>query len=461
MNRLLLCLVFLFAGFSASSQKVYFIYFQTESDQPFYLKMGDKVHASTGSGYLILSKLRDSTYTFQMGFPGNKSPELQFSVAVNKKDQGFLLKNFGEKGWGLFDLQTLAVQMPVSGAAANAPVKKVEKEVSDFTDVLSKAADDPSLKDKPAPAKTEEPKPVTVVQEVPKKEETVKPATEPPTVKKTEPVITPVTINETAEKKVTEKPAVIIENTKKEEPPVVVKEEVKPVPVVKEEIRTEKNADPPAIAEYKRSVVTRRSESSTTEGFGLVFTDELTAGSVDTIRLMIPNPKQALVTEVKKEEPKEEKKFLDIAPAADTVKKEEVKPPVEEVKVPVEEVKAPVTELKPPVSEVKPVAETKTAVKKNCSGTADENDFFEIRKRMAGETSDDNMIAEAKKYFKTKCFTTLQVKNLSLLFLNEEGKYHFFDAAYPYASDPENYSSLQSELKDTYYINRFRAMLRL
>lgn len=446
MNRILLCLVFFAAGFTASSQKVYFIYFQSESDQPFYVKMGDKVHASTGSGYLILSKLRDSSYSFHLGFPGNKWPEQQFSVAVNKKDHGFLVKNFGEKGWGLFDLQTLDVQMPASGTTANVPVKKEEKDVSDFTEVLSKAADDPSLKEKLAPAKTEEPKPVTVVQEIPKKEETVKPATEAPTVKKTEPVITPVVTNEAAEKKVADKPAVVAEVTKKEEPPVTVKEEVKPVPVVKEEIRIENNADPSAVIAYKRSVVTRMSESSTTEGFGLVFKDELSAGSVDTIRVLIPNPKQALLSQVKKEEPKEEKKFLDIA-AADTVKKTEVKAPAEEAK--------------PPVTETKPVAETKPADKKNCSGTAEENDFFELRKRMAGETSDDNMIAEAKKYFKTKCFTTLQVKNLSLLFLNEEGKYHFFDAAYPYAADPENYASLQSELKDTYYLNRFKAMLRL
>ena len=446
MNRLLLCLVFFFAGFTASSQKVYFIYFQSETDQPFYLKMGDKVHASTGSGYLILSKLRDSAYSIKLGFPGNKWPEQQFSLAVNKKDHGYLIKNFGEKGWGLFDLQTLDVQMPLSGTASNTPVKKEEKDVSDFTDVLSKAANDPSLKEKLAPAKTEEPKPVTVVREIPKKDETVKPASDAPTVKKTEPVITPVVTNETAEKKVADKPAVIVEDTQKEEPPVTAKEEVKPVPVVKEVTKTENNADPAAVTEYKRSVVTRRSESSTTEGFGLLFTDELSAGLVDTIRVLIPNPKQILVPVVKKEEPKEEKKFLDIAPA-DTVKKAEVKVAVEEVK--------------PPVTESKPVTETKPAEKKNCSVTADENDFFEVRKRMAGETSDDNMIAEAKKYFKTKCFTTQQVKNLSLLFLNEEGKYHFFDTAYPYAADPENYSSLQSELKDTYYINRFRAMLRL
>jgi hypothetical protein len=39
---------------------------------------------------------------------------------------------------------------------------------------------------------------------------------------------------------------------------------------------------------YKPSVVTRRSESSTSEGFGLVFLDD-SNGTVDTIRILIPN----------------------------------------------------------------------------------------------------------------------------------------------------------------------------
>ena len=80
---------------------------------------------------------------------------------------------------------------------------------------------------------------------------------------------------------------------------------------------------------------------------------------------------------------------------------------------------------------------------------------------MAAKNDDDEMIDEAKKYFKTKCFTSLQIKNLSVLFLNDAGKYKFFDLAYSYVSDPDNFGSLQSELKDEYYINRFKAMIRL
>ncbi len=78
---------------------------------------------------------------------------------------------------------------------------------------------------------------------------------------------------------------------------------------------------------------------------------------------------------------------------------------------------------------------------------------------MVGETKDDGMITEAKKVFRTRCFTSIQIKNLSTLFLTDEFKYKFFDAAYQYVSDSENFSSLQSELKDEYFINRFKAML--
>ena len=53
-----------------------------------------------------------------------------------------------------------------------------------------------------------------------------------------------------------------------------------------------KLTDPVTDAEvkYKRSVVTKRSESSTTEGLGLIFIDELSAGNRDTVQIVIPNP---------------------------------------------------------------------------------------------------------------------------------------------------------------------------
>ena len=461
MKKLHISLLLSLIVLTASSQKVYFVYIQTESEQPFFVKMNEKIQSSTASGYIILAKLVDSTYNFSIGFPQNKWSEQNFSVTVSKKDHGYLLKNFNEKGWGLFDLQTLAVQMAIGGKANIEEKPKLEnKDVSAFTEILSKAADDPSLKEKPVQAKVEEKRTEVAVQEVIKKEE--------PKVETKEPVVSkPIEVIETAivkkdEPKAETKEIAIVKPTETIGQPVAKKGETKtegkekvaskPVetieqPIAKqEESKVELKEQPVTQIEevktiitepYKTSQVKKWSESSTTEGFGLVFIDDYENGIKDTIRLVIPNPKP--VVAIIKEEPKEEKKFLDIS--TEPEKKEEEK---------VAEIKQVVTEL--PIE--------KAIIKNSCNEVATESDFFKLRKRMAAAESDDEMITEAKKVFKIKCFGTAQLKNLSTLFLNDEGKYKFFDAAYKYVSDAEAFSSLQTELKDEYYTTRFKAMLR-
>src|SRR5712671_1992630 len=136
MSKLTLCLLFSLASFAGFSQKVYFVYLQTEDEQTFFVKMNGGIRSSSASGYLILSKLRDTTYHFAVGFPQNKWAEQNFSVSINKKDHGYLLKNFGGKGWGLFDLQNLTVQMALSGSAKVADKKLDEnKDVSVFAEI--------------------------------------------------------------------------------------------------------------------------------------------------------------------------------------------------------------------------------------------------------------------------------------------------------------------------------------
>lgn len=454
MNKLFLCVLFAISSSVAFSQKVYFVYIQSESDQPFFVKMNEKVNSSTGSGYLILSKLHDSSYTFSIGFPQNKWPEQNFAVSVDKKDHGYLLKNFGEKGWGLFDLQTMAIQMAITSTKNTVVTVTDPKNVSAFTDILSKAADDPTLKDKPAQPVVEEKK-VAVVQPTVKKEEPKVEIKEIIPTKTTETVQVPVAKKEeiiTEKKEVAAKPVEIVEQpiVKKEEPKVEVKEKVTitPIeiveqPVVKEEPKAEvkepvvikQEAVITATDEYKKSIVTKKSESSTTEGFGLVFLDNYQNGLQDTIRLVIPNPKP--VVPAVKEEPKEEKKFLDIPT---DVKKEEA-----------------TVVNKTEASNTAPV---KKEIKNTCPAIADGSDFQKLRKNMAAANSDDDMINEAKNFFKKKCFTVHQLKNLAPLFLTDAGKYKFFDVAYSSASDVENFATLEKELTDEYYINRFKVMLR-
>ena len=78
---------------------------------------------------------------------------------------------------------------------------------------------------------------------------------------------------------------------------------------------------------------------------------------------------------------------------------------------------------------------------------------------MVSETNDDDMIKVAKKTFKSKCFTTEQIKNLSVLFLKDEGKYMFFSAAYQFVSNSEAFNTLEAQLTESEYVIRFRVLI--
>jgi Domain of unknown function (DUF4476) len=452
MKKLLKLFVYLaFASGSLKAQKVFFIYLQTDNQQPFYARMGEKVYNSTPSGYLILSNLRDSNYSLNIGIQGSQVPDQPYSLTVNKKDQGFLIKNFGDKGWGLFNLITMATIMPVAKSVNGVQSVKTEKrEDNEFTNLLAKVADDSTIKEKPIMEKPVEQKADATALNSEKKEEVkdIAPSAKGdvkngvPTSQgdiKNGIIVAPVVIKEEPKiegqesKKAAQMKEDSVAAAKAKEDELLKQEELRKQDSI-EKAKTQATTE----VEYKRSVVRLKSESSTTTGIGLVFIDMLPNDKTDTIRIIIPAETK---TSGSIEPKQEEKKLFDIPPV-DSVQKE-----------------------------------TPTGVNtknNNCKVVATENDFIKLRKKMSGENNDflgglrkkivgekndDDMIAEAKKVFKTKCFSTLQIKNLSALFLTEESKYKFFDAAYQYVSDLENFSSLQSELKEEYYINRFKAMI--
>ena len=437
MKKLVRLFVLLFiASTSLKAQKVYFIYLQTDNQQPFYARMGEKIYNSTASGYLILSNLRDSVYSVNIGIQGSQAPDQPYSIPVSRKDQGFVVKNLGDKGWGLFNLSTMAVIMPSISSVNTNPVQivKTEKrEDNPFTNLLAKAADDSTIKERPVIEKPEEKKVEAAVLTTEKKEEPKAEIKEsiPPKQEEIKKEIIPV------EKKDESKVDTTTSKTQSQESDNAAKIKADSIAAIKkqeeqllkqEALRKQDSIDRTRTqmintSEYQRSVVKLKSESSTTGGIGLIFTDMIADNNIDTIKILIP-------VEIKKTTPieiqQEEKKFLDIPPA-DSVKKEVIK--------------------------------TVGSKNNNCKTTATEGDFFKLRKRMVSVKNNDAMITEAKKVFRTKCFTSMQIKNLSTLFLTDEFKYKFFDAAYQHVSDPDNFSSLQLELKDEYFINRFKAML--
>ncbi len=395
------------------AQVNHFIYLQTESKQPFYAKLDKKILSSSASGYLIIPKLKDGTYNIEIGFPRSENSVQTYTCDISNKDAGYLIKNFGDKGWGLFNLQTLDVVM-AGDKAKKTEVAKVEK-TDDFSNMLSEVVNDPSIKQADKP--------------------------------------------------------VVKENT-----------EAVAKPAEKETAVIPSQDDKPAAKQTGRSTVIKKQSISSESGVEVIYID-VTGDKQDTVKIFIPADKESdtagIITSGQPakvaDEPKtesNEKANATIANPVDDNKTEQVK----EEEKPKEKNKQEETKTAPgdsrkflPIemkAENKPgtPAETPASVSpminSDCKAYAADEDFLKLRKKMAGEDSDDAMIAVAQKFLKAKCYTTDQIKNLSFLFLKDAGKYRFFDLAYQFVSDSHNFSTLESQLTDPYYISRFKAMVR-
>lgn len=382
-----------------TAQLNHFIYLQTEGKQPFYAKLDKKVFSSSASGYLIIPKLKDGQYNISIGFPKSESSEQTYTCSIENKDAGYLIKNFGEKGWGLFNLQTLDVVM--SGAKAGKPgIVKTEK-TDDFSNMLSEVVNDPSIK-----------------------------------------------------------------------------QAEKPVVAQKEKSVASKQEDKTVISLASGPIIVKKQLISDKTGVQATYID-ITDDNQDTITIFIPfdvtKSDDNLVPQL--EEVKAVNESKPAGGKEDTIAKEEDKPQetndetktteqarLEQKKLAVGENKKflPI-EMKAAPSKDAAVETSPTTIQmvnSDCKAIASEENFLKLRKKMASEDTDGAMIAVAQTAFKAKCYTTDQVKNLSFLFLNDAGKYRFFDVAYQFVSDSSNFRTLQSQLTDEYYISRFKAMVR-
>lgn len=348
----LLCL-----AIACNAQQFYFAYLQTENKQAFYVKINNKVLSSSNSGYLVIPKLISGTYSISVGFAQDKWPQQQFNLVINEVDEGFVLKNFGQKGWGLYNIQSMAIFM--SGAAA----PKMEATEGDFFDNKLQGATNVNV-----PAKLHS-----------------QPKSNPTLIKK--------------------------------------------------------------IADVRNN-------------YGLFMQYSITtANKVDTVDVNIEVAELTKIANNEIAQPKVvqenkttapiKEKFLDITMA-------EIKEAEKVV------ASKPIVTINNTTSNTPYIQNDKPIVNFNsdCKAFATEDDFYKTRKKIAMEASDDEMVEVAKKLFKQKCYSVAQVKNLSLIFVSDNGKYKLFDAAYAFTTDTQNFASLEEQLKDSYYINRFKAMLR-
>ncbi len=426
-------------SFVAMAQQQYFLYFESAEQHPFYIKMGDKVYSSIAPGYYILPSLTEGKYQLAMGMPGEGAKERKFEIDI-RGDKGYIIKQQNSRIIlaNLDDNREVAPLEDISRSDIT-----YETRTDAFTLLLSRASGDPGLVMMPVFAKNvvaqKKEVAVTAVQV-----ETPKEVNADPVVVDT---VAYVQAEQTTDTVTVIKAIIETEAEKKEEAQVVEVEQ--PEKIQKDTASGETVAPaeqmvPEPGALNNRTGVRKYAERSSTEGFIMVFLDETPEGT-DTIRMVIPNPRFRLMetdTQVK-----DESLFLDV--------KREV--PIAEDKKPETTStlnKEDTTVLQNPSTIQEP------AVSRNqCRQIASESDFFKLRKNMAGKLTDEAMVEEARKVFRSRCFSTDQVRHLGALFLTSAGKYLFFDAAYLHISDPAQFPSLQAEISDDYYLRRFKALI--
>lgn len=467
-------LVFVFVG-SIWAQQNRYIYIQTDNKQPFYAKLQNKIYSSTATGYLIIPRVKDGSHQILIGYPNSTNPEKNFECKVEGKDLGFTLKDIpAQGGLVLFNLQSFAIikatEPPTAIKKENNPDSTNATIVANtgksdvFGEMLSNATGDTSLKVTPILEKTDSAAvfvkndPIAIAKDSMKHEV--------PPIKKEEVVQNPIAVNTN--------PIVVGEEKKEEKP------------AINSELTNTKN-DSPVV--YKETIK-KKIQIESANGVDLVFENTTAPEKTETIRIFIPKEKVEEAPIVVKTETQQEP----------VVKKEEVKvPPInEEVMMKKDTTIAPVKkeEMVTVPAEIKlkkdtqavdnnalvfvlgdtkkdttavvsnntPVVKEETTkpgavTNKNCLGVASDDDFFKLRKQMVAEDNTDEMVLIAKKFMRTKCFSTQQIKNLCGLFLTDADRYQFMDAAYNYVHDRDNFPVLQTQLVDPYFVNRFKAMI--
>ncbi len=102
-------IICIFCSTASFSQNLYYAYFETENNQPFFAIVNGIYYSSTLSGYLIVPKLINGKYSIKVGFPTTKQQDLEGSFSVNNKDEGYVIKSAIGNKLSLFSLTDLQV----------------------------------------------------------------------------------------------------------------------------------------------------------------------------------------------------------------------------------------------------------------------------------------------------------------------------------------------------------------
>lgn len=200
---------------------------------------------------------------------------------------------------------------------------------------------------------------------------------------------------------------------------------------------------------------------------------------VEPAKPVVEETPKAIVTQPVIKEEKVEEKQEPVKPAETKkesepvqvkTEKEPAKPTVDSAVAVVKTEPQPSVEVKKPEAEKpKTVEPEKKAeptsklvmINSDCVKLATDNDVDKLRVKMMAESDLQKKLTVANKYFKTMCLYAKQIKGLSELFPNDEGRYKFLELAYPFAADTANFKQLHELLSEEVYVTKFKKLVRL
>ena len=433
----------------------YFVFIQADNQQPFYVRLGSQVYSSSAGGHLILSQLKDSTYSLTLGLPGKADQEQRYLFSIHQKDQEFRLKDQGEKGWGLYDEQTGEMKTPeriVDRREEFRPlgIKKDDAfsrlmagVVYDTAVLYNTYAMEQVLPDSPAVGKTS---PATTSGQI------SKPSASDSSVRDTaSAVIVTTKPGDTSTIIPAVDSAVSATGVPVNPPPIVMPVAPKPDTAATANtaglplIGPKTDSSAPAKPGAKPRSVVKLSERKLARSVRLAYADRSPGEKADTIILFIPVDTLAITTP-RNHGPNPDSPLL--SQGQNVAARPASSPAVTE---------ASRSHL---VDTPRKSLTTKSSlpfVNSDCHNYATDYDVDKLRVKLLEASKDEDRIQAARKVFKTRCFSTRQIRALSEVFTTDAAKFHFFETAYPFCSD-DQFRELSSLLADPVYNSKFRSM---
>ncbi|HEY9262715.1 DUF4476 domain-containing protein [Chitinophaga sp.] len=481
----------------------HFVYIQSEKGVPFYVKHSGKVLSSTDRGYIILPQLDNGTVPITVGFPKDESHEAKFYLKIAKNDQGFLLKQSGEAGYSLYNLQTFREIKSDAGTAAVAPTETLvvadtlvpvldtakQEMMANLQKDLETTFADKAVVTGPAKsataAKSNNPfsSALDKVVVTGADRDDPLPEVKPAVIAADAPVAVEGEVKKSKGKK-----------RKNEREPLTEEEKAILNDVLAEEGKTaasEAATEEVAKAAPAEEPVKKQKKHKAREGDPdfIEFQDDKAQPAATTAEAAAPAPVVVEVPVLAAEEApvrkkkKRSKVFDDTEHPANIITdssgygvaatrpvtdeepvKSKKKKKRSEDDVVVDAAGAPVgapvaAEVVPDAPEAKKKTTDARLINSDCANVMDDATFRKMLRKFVAAKSDDGMIDVFRKQTRNYCLETAQIKTLVQLLTADDTRYRLLDAGYSKTYDTEKYGSLETLLIDDYYRGRFKAML--